>query len=102
MHQSRPDLPDALIASVTETLARWLPSGDAVLAPRGWGRDEWLAAEGIVYWHKPLPWLHDRAAHSGLPIPESLALLAALSRERTQRMLDAAAELIAALQGEWI
>ena len=102
MHQSRPDLPDALIASVTETLARWLPSGDAALAPHGWGRDEWLAAEWIVYWQNALPWLHDRAAHSGLPIPESLASLAALSRERTQRMLDASAELIAALRAEGI
>lgn len=102
MHSSRPALPDALITSVTEALACWLPSGDALLAPRDWGRDEWLAAEWIAYWQNAIPWLHDCAAKSGMLMPdsarESLASIAALSRERTVRMLDAAVELIDALR----
>ncbi len=101
MHTIRPALPDAMIASVTERLARWLPSGDDALAPRDWGADEWLAAEWVAYWQNAIAWLGDRVAQSGAPIPdaarESLASIAALSRERTVRMLDAAAELIDAL-----
>ncbi len=106
MHETRPALPDSVFASVTETLAHWLPSGDAAFAPRDWGRDEWLAAEWIAYWQNAIPWLHDRAAKSGIPMPdparESLASIAALNRERTLRMLDAAVELIAALRAEGI
>jgi len=100
MHPSRPDLPDILIASVTEALAYWLPSRGTALAPRDWSRDEWLAAEWIAYWQNALPWLHDRAGQVGQAISSSLASLAVLCRTRTLRMLDAAAELIAALQTE--
>lgn len=106
MHTSRPDLPESLIASVTETLARWLPSGDASLAPCGWTSDEWLAAEWVTYWQNALPWLHARIAQAGIEMPEasraSLDEINALSRQRTARMLDAAVELIAALRGEGI
>jgi len=100
MHHTRPALSDNLIASVTEALACWLPSGDD--APRDWGADEWLAAEWVAYWQNAVPWLHDRISRSGIAMPgaarESLAAIAALSRERTVRMLDAAAELIDALR----
>jgi len=89
------------MASVTETLARWLPSGGEALMPRGWGGDEWLAAEWMAYWQNAIPWLHERVARSQASIPDtaqrSLASLAALSRERTVHMLDAAVELIDAL-----
>ena len=102
MHQTRPALPDALITSVTEALACWLPSGNDALMPRGWGGDEWLAAEWVAYWQNAIPWLHERVARSGAAIPESaresLASIAAFSRERTIRMLDAAVELIDALR----
>src|SRR3990172_1218535 len=102
MHQTRPALPDALITSITEALACWLPSGNDSLMPRGWGSDEWLAAEWVAYWQNAIPWLHERVARSEAAIPEpareSLASIAAFSRERTIRMLDAAVELIDALR----
>jgi len=102
VHSSRPSLPDFLIASVTETLARWLPVGDASLAPRNWDRDEWLAAEWIAYGQNALPWLCDRIAQARLALPassrERLETINALSRQRTLRMLDAAVELIEALR----
>lgn len=104
MHATRPALPDSLIASVAETLALWLPSSDSARAPRDWGSDEWLAAEWIAYWQNAIPWLHERVTQSGIPMPDaaraSLASIAALSRQRTVRMLDAAVELIAALRAE--
>ncbi|MGH2593309.1 MAG: nucleotidyltransferase family protein [Anaerolineae bacterium] len=106
MHATRPALPDSLIALVTETLARWLPSGGAALAPRDWGADEWLAAEWIAYWQNAIPWLHARATQAAILMPdaarESLSSIAALSRRRTHRMLDAAVELIDALCAERI
>jgi len=104
MHETRPALPDSLIASVAETLARWLPSGDAAYTPRDWGGDEWLAAEWVTYWQNAIPWLHGRIAEAGIPMPApsraSLEAINALSRRRTHRMLDAAAELIDALCAE--
>ncbi|HLF26091.1 MAG TPA: nucleotidyltransferase family protein [Anaerolineae bacterium] len=106
MHTIRPALPDSLIASVTETLAHWLPSGDESHAPRQWGDDEWLAAEWVAYWQNAIPWLHARVGQSGIPMPEvarqSLSSIAALSRQRTHRMLDAAAELMSALHAEGV
>ena len=94
MHHTRPALPDNLIAAVTEALACWLPSGGDALMPRGWGSDEWLAAEWVAYWQNAIPWLHDRATQADIALPdgarESLASIAAFSRLRTHRMLDAA------------
>lgn len=105
MHQTRPALADDLIASVTETLAGWLP-GDDRLAPRNWSADEWLAAEWVAYWQNALPWLCDRIAQADLALPESsrasLETINALSRGRTLRMLDSAVELIQALRAEGI
>ncbi|HEY4688360.1 MAG TPA: nucleotidyltransferase family protein [Anaerolineae bacterium] len=106
MHQIRPNVPDALITEITETLARWLPAGDAALAPRDWGADEWLAAEWVTYVQNALPWLHQRVEQASVSMPAashaSLSALNALSRERTARMLDAAVELIQALRAEGI
>jgi hypothetical protein len=102
MHQTRPAVPDSIIRGVTETLARWLPSRDDTGAPGDWGADEWLAAEWIAYWQNALPWLHQKVMQAGPALPhdtrESLTALASISRQRTSRMLDAAAELIAALR----
>lgn len=102
MHQSRPALPDSIIRGVTETLAHWLPARDDRHAPRDWSADAWLAAEWVAYWQSGLPWLHKKVMQAGLSMPreaeESLAALASISRQRTTRMLNAAAELIAALR----
>jgi hypothetical protein len=106
MHETRPELTDDVIAGVTETLARWLPSGDVALAPREWGPGEWLAAEWVTYWQNALPWLHQRIYQSGISLPDgprdSLSSIALLSGRRTVRMLDAAVELIAALRADGI
>ena len=100
-YTQRPSLPPDQLADVTNTLAHWLPGSVDDTAVSHWGAAEWAAAEWTAYWQNGLPWLAQRIRESGAAVPEPvsgrLQTLDAGSRERTRRMLDAAAELLEAL-----
>lgn len=101
-YTQRPDVAPALLARVTNTLATWLPSPDDAAPLLTWSADAWHAAAWIVYWQNALPWFVKRVQATGAPVPgdlwAELVALAEGSRERTRRMLDDVAELLAALE----
>jgi hypothetical protein len=105
-YRVRPALPDTTIASVTNQLARWLPSAADRSALAGWGHAEWLAAEWVTYWQNALPWLVRRIRDTGVEVSADvyarLTILDRDIRERTRRMLANAVELLAALQEEGV
>jgi hypothetical protein len=105
-YRVRPAEPDATVASVTNQLARWLPSTAGRSALAGWGHADWLAAEWVTYWQNALPWLVRRIQDSGAePSADVYARLRILDRdirERTRRMLANAVELLAALHEEGV
>jgi len=102
----RPAVSHELLAKVTEALAWWLPSEEVAGPVARWGREEWLAAGWVVYWHNALPWLAGRVRGSGARLPdevaEALYTIEEDSRERTRRMLDNAVELLETLEAEAI
>jgi len=97
-YTERPSLPPDQLADVTNTLAYWLPGSVDDTAVSAWGVAEWAAAEWTAYWQNGLPWLAQRIRESGVTVPEPvygrIQTLDTGSRERTQRMLDSAAELL--------
>ena len=105
-YTTRPQVSDAKLARVTNLLAHWLPSDDDASSLACWSKDDWLAAEWIVYWQSALPWFvaRLRATNASVPSPvqERLSALDAASRERTQRMLDGVAELLYSLNEEGV
>ena len=122
----RPDLPAAIFAAATETLALWLARGwsavaDDVLA---WSESHWRAAEWVAYWQGAIPrWIERldeqdptsmvslsnhaaceservlRQAQDAIPL---LREVATQSHARTARMLDAAQEMIVGLRARGI
>ncbi len=100
-YTQRPSLSPDQLARVTNMLAYWLPGTVADTAVSHWGAVEWAAAEWTAYWQNGLPWLAQRIRESSMVVPEPvngrIQTLDAGSRERTRRMLDAAAELLEAL-----
>ena len=98
----RPDLPHDKLATVTNTLAHWLPGSAADTAVAHWSLAEWEAAEWVVYWQNALPWLANRVREAGIEVPEGvndrLQNINQASRERTKVMLDACVEILAAFQ----
>ena len=56
----------------------------------------------MVYWQNGLPWLVERLGEVNVEVPESvngrLQTIAAASRERTRRMLDACNEIMVAFR----
>lgn len=105
-YRVRPAVPDTTLASVTNALARWLPSSSDGSALARWGQNEWLAAEWVAYWQNALPWLVERLRASGVRAPADvqrrLQILDADIRERTRRMLGNAVELLSALEARGV
>jgi hypothetical protein len=97
---------EALLAQVTNDLARWLPSDAGASALSHWDQASWLAAEWVVYWQSALPWFATRLRATEAPVPPDIARrilsLDESSRERTRCMLAGAVELLAALRKEGI
>ena len=98
----RPDLPDEQLATVTNTLAHWLPASGGDTAVSSWTLAEWEAAEWVVYWQNSLPWLVARCQQAGIEVPEPvngrLQTISTASRERTRLMLAACTEIVAAFR----
>lgn len=98
----RPTLPQEQLAAVTNTLAHWLPGSVDDTAVAHWTTAEWEAAEWVVYWQNALPWLALRLQEAQIELPEPvngrLQALNTASRERTDCMLAACAEILAAFQ----
>ncbi len=98
----RPGVPAEVLARVTNTLARWLPTDADASAVADWDRDAWLAAEWVVYWQNALPWLAARIRATSADVPDDvrdrLFAVDRDSRARTQAMLASAVELLEALR----
>ena len=99
-YDTRPALSQKGLARVTHALAIWLPSDRDGGAVADWDAAQWAAAEWVAYWQNAVPWLAKRIADTNAPVPADvlarLMALAADCRERTRRMLNAAAEMFEA------
>ncbi|MAT97317.1 MAG: hypothetical protein CL608_09260 [Anaerolineaceae bacterium] len=98
----RPNLPQEKLAAVTNTLAHWLPGNIDDTVVSQWSLAEWEAAEWVVYWQNALPWLVARIDETNVPVPDELIYrfqqVHNASRERTNCMLAACVEILAAFQ----
>lgn len=101
--KQRPTLAADKLATVTNTLAHWLPSDDLEgTAVAHWSIAEWEAAEWVVYWQNALPWLVTRVQEAHIEVPDEvngrLQAINSASRERTQSMLAACTEILSAFR----
>ncbi len=99
----RPDLSATIFASATETLALWLARGWTHVADdvRAWSDEHWRAAEWIAYWQGAIPLWVERlreADPTGIGNRSGLQTIAALSHERTERLLADVQEMIVGLR----
>ncbi len=97
----RPQLPPEKLMTVTNELARWLPGSEGA-GVANWTQSEWEAALWVVYWQNALPWLAQRVHAAKIMLPEGvngrLQTINSASRERTEVMLEACTEILAAFQ----
>ena len=100
--QQRPFISPDRLATITNTLACWLPGMVEETTVSGWEAADWEAAAWVVYWQNALPWLVQRIQQTGAAVPEpiysQLVQLDADSRERTRLMLDGCVALLRAFE----
>lgn len=100
--EQRPFISPERLATITNTLACWLPGTADETAVAGWKAADWEAAAWVVYWQNALPWLVERIQQTGTAVPEpvysQLLQLDADSRARTRLMLDGCIVLLQAFE----